>query len=95
MDFIDGLPLSHGYNVIMVVVDHLSKYAHFIPLSHPYTISKIDEVFITNDFKLHGMPTSIVIDRDPTFTSKFWRELLRLEGTSLKFSSTHHPQMDD
>ena len=94
MDFIEGLPVSEDYSVIMVVVDQLSKYAHFIPISHPYTTTKIAQVFIHNIFKLHGMPTSIITDRDPTFTSSFWREFFKLQGTDLKFTSAYHPQTD-
>jgi hypothetical protein len=72
MDFIDGLPLSMGYSVIWVVVDRLTKFAQFLPLKHPYTAEKLAELFISQLFKIHGMPTSIISDRDPTFTSKFW-----------------------
>ena len=78
MDFMEGLPLSQGHFVIIMEVDRLSKYSHFISLAHPYTASKITQLFVSNIFKLHGMPTSIVSDRDPTFTSKFWNELFRL-----------------
>jgi hypothetical protein len=92
LDFIKGLPNSEGYSVIMVVVDRLSKYAHFIPISHPYTASKIAQVFLANIFKLHGLPNSIVTDRNPTFTSTFWKELFKLQGTTLKFLSAYHPQ---
>lgn len=67
MDFIEGLPNSEGYNLILVMVDWLSKYAHFIGLSHSYTATKIAQLFITNVFKLYGMPSLIVTDRDPTF----------------------------
>lgn len=68
---IDGLRRSQGYEVIMVVVDRLSKYAHFLPLSHPYTATSVARVFLDYVFKLHGLPLSIVSDMDPIFTSKF------------------------
>lgn len=83
MDFIDSLPLSGGFSVIMVVVDRLSKYAHFVPLSHPYTAIKVAKAFIQNVVWLHGMPISIVSDRDRVFISNFWRTLFELHGTNL------------
>lgn len=94
MDFIDELPKSNGKTTIFVVVDRLSKFAHFIPISHPYTAATIAQVFFENIFKLHGMPQSVVCDRDPTFTGLFWRELFRLQGTSFNFRSSYHPQTD-
>lgn len=94
MDFIDGLPKSSGKTTIFVIVDRLSKFAHFIPISHPYTATTIAQIFFDQIFKLYGMPQSVVCDRDPTFTSLFWRELFRLQGTSFNFSSSYHPQTD-
>jgi len=94
MDFIDGLPNSRGKTTIFVVVDRLSKYAHFLAICHPYTAVSIAQVFFENVFKLHGMPKSIVCDRDPAFTSNFWKELFKLQGTSFNFSSAYHPQTD-
>ncbi|KAK0592694.1 hypothetical protein LWI29_023740 [Acer saccharum] len=94
MDFIDGLPVSKGKTTIFVVVDRLTKYAHFILLSHPYTAVGVAEIFFENIFKLHGMPRSIVCDRDPTFTSIFWSELFKRNGTNFNYSSAYHPQTD-
>jgi hypothetical protein len=94
MDFITGLPKSGNKLVIMVVVDRLSKYAHFCALHHPFTASTVAQIFMDQVFKLHGMPNSIVSDRDPTFTSNFWQELFKLQGTQLHLSSAYHPQTD-
>eukprot|EP00268_Persea_americana_P027176 TRINITY_DN26639_c0_g1_i4.p1 TRINITY_DN26639_c0_g1~~TRINITY_DN26639_c0_g1_i4.p1 ORF type:complete len:217 (-),score=5.05 TRINITY_DN26639_c0_g1_i4:345-995(-) len=93
-DFIDGLPISKGKSTIFVVVNRLSKYAHFTALSHPYTAMGVAQVFFHQIFRLHGMPRSIVCDCDPTFTSMFWRDLFQLNGTDFNFSSAYHPQTD-
>ena len=94
MDFIDGLPTSGGKTVILVVVHCLSKYRHFCALSHPYTASSIAQIFLDQIFRLHGIPSSIVSDRDATFTSHFWTELFHPTGTKLKLRSGYHPQID-
>jgi hypothetical protein len=94
MEFITGLPKSGNKSVIMVVVDCLSKYAHFCALHHPFTTSTVAQIFMDQVFKLHGMPHSIVSDRDPNFTSIFWQELFKLQGTQLHLSSAYHPQTD-
>jgi len=94
IDFVEGLPPSQGKDVVFVVVDRLSKYAHFISLSHPYTTTSVARLFTNNVFKLHGIPKTIASDRDPTFISQFWKELLRVTGTELLMSSAYHPQTD-
>lgn len=78
----------------MVVVDRLSKYAHFFPISHPYTAKSVAEVFLQEVVRLHGFPSSIVFYKDKVFLSHFWMELFNLAGTKLKYSSAYHPQSD-
>jgi transposase InsO family protein len=72
----------------------MSRYAHFIGLSHPYTASTVAAAYMEHVHKLHGLPESIVSDRDSIFTSKFWQELTSLAGIQLRMSSSHHPQTD-
>ena len=71
MDFLEGLPRSQQKSVVFVVVDRFTKYVHFIPLAHLYTAAKVTHLFMQYVFKLHGMPFTIMSDRDPVFTSKF------------------------
>jgi hypothetical protein len=92
MDFIDGFPKVGGKSVILMVVDRFSKYAHFIPLSHPYSASSVAKALFDSIVHLHGMPCSIVSDHDPVFTSHFWSELFQLTGVKLLLSSAFHPQ---
>jgi hypothetical protein len=93
-DFIVGLPKSGNKSVIMVVVDLLSKYAHLCALQNPFTTFIVAQLFMDQVFKLHGMPHSIVFFRDPTFTSNFWQELLKLQDTQLHLITTYHPHND-
>jgi hypothetical protein len=94
MDFIEALPKVHGKSVILTVVDRFSKYAHFIPLGHPYTAASVAKAFFNDIVRLHGLPESIVSDRDPVFTGHVWRDLFRMSGVSLKMSTAFHPQTD-
>ena len=91
MDFIEGLLKAQLKSVILVVVDRLTKYVHFIALAHPYTATKVAFVYMQFVFKLHGMLASVVSDRDPIFTSRFWKELMKLQGVDLAMSSAYHP----
>nr|GEV88657.1 transposon Ty3-G Gag-Pol polyprotein [Tanacetum cinerariifolium] len=94
MDFIEGLPLSSEYSVIMVVVDRLTKYAHFVALKHPFTAMVVAKSFIANVVRLYGIPTSIMSDHDKVFISSFWQALFKLQGIKLCMSSNYHPQID-
>jgi hypothetical protein len=94
MDFVTGLPLSNGYSVIFVVVDRFSKALHLGALQAQFTAYKVAELFINMVCKIHGLPKSIVSDRDPVFVSKFWADLFKFSGTLLRMSSSYHPQTD-
>ena len=94
MDFVNDLPLSQRLDIVMVIVDRLTKYVYFIGLSHPYFVAKVAALFAQNVFKLHGMPTSIISNRDPVFTANFWAELFKFQEVKLAMSSAYHPQTD-
>ncbi|KAL0554265.1 hypothetical protein IC582_008182 [Cucumis melo] len=95
MDFITGLPRTlRGFTVIWVVVDKLTKSAHFVPGKSTYTASKWAQLYMSEIVRLHGVPVSIVSNRDARFTSKFWKGLQTAMGTRLDFSTAFHPQTD-
>jgi hypothetical protein len=95
MDFIEGLPKSEDKDTILVVVDKLTKYAHFISLSHPFTTKTMVQIFLDHIFKLHGLPVVIITDRDRIFTSQLWQDLLKSLNVKLKFSSAITPKLMD
>ncbi|WVZ71633.1 hypothetical protein U9M48_020200 [Paspalum notatum var. saurae] len=89
MDFIEGLPKSKNHDTILVVVDKLTKYAHFLPPTHPYTAFTVAQVFVNHIYKLHGMPKIII-----STGIKCSQELFKLTDTTLNMSSSYHPQTD-
>jgi hypothetical protein len=94
LDFVEALPRVRGKSVILTVVDRFSKYCHFIPLAHPYSAESVAQAFFNDVVRLHGVPQSMVSDRDTVFTSTFWQELMRLMGTKLQMTTAFHPQSD-
>jgi hypothetical protein len=95
MDFIVGLPRTRdGYDSIWIIVDRLTKVAHFIPVRTTYTGAKLAELYMTRIVCLHGVPKKIVSDKGTQFTSRFWEKLHESMDTKLNFSSAYHPQTD-
>lgn len=95
MDFITHLPKTKdGYNAILVVVDRLSKMAHFTATRDDANARETAQLYFDQVYRLHGLPTSIVSDRDAKFTSSFWKELWKLTGTKLNMSTAGHAQTD-
>ncbi|KAL4339993.1 hypothetical protein GQ457_08G031450 [Hibiscus cannabinus] len=95
MDFVTGLPMTpSNKDSVWVIVDRFTKCAHFLPIHTTYTYDKLAELYIREIVRLHGVPKSIVSDRDPKFTSRFWESLHTALGSRLNFSTSYHPQTD-
>ncbi|GJV69664.1 ty3-gypsy retrotransposon protein [Tanacetum coccineum] len=94
MDFITHLAASYGKTTIWVIVDRLTKFAHFLAPKPNYTTATLASLFTTEIIPLHSIPRSVVSDRDPLFLSNFWKEIFRVQGTTLNYSSAYHSQSD-
>ena len=95
MDFVVGLPRTKAnHDAIWVVVDRLTKSAHFLPINERYSLDKLVHLYLKEIVMRHGVPVSIVSDRDPRFNSRFWRQFQECLGTRLNMSTTYHPQTD-
>ena len=94
MDFIIGLPKVQGKDYIYVVVDRLTKFAHFYAIPTEYNVAQVAELFFREVFRFHGLLKNIINDRDSRFIGTFWSELFRLVGTELTPNTNYHPQTD-
>ena len=95
MDFVVGLPrTTSGNDAIWVIVDRLTKSAHFIAIKVTYSVEKLAELYVSQIVRFHGVPKSIISDRDGRFTSRFWASVHGAMGSKLKFSMAFHPQID-
>ena len=94
MDFIVSLPESERYTKIWVIVDRFSKMAPFIPLTTEVPIKELGLIFLQNVWRLHGLPESIISDRDSRITSKFWISLMKLLQVKINMSTAFHPETD-
>ena len=94
MDFITGLPPSHAFDAILVIVDRLTKQSHFIPTTTTVDAPALAWLYLSNVVKLHGVAESIISDRGSVFVSSFWKALQHLLHTDLKLSTAYHPQTD-
>ena len=95
MDFFIGLSRTRRqHDAIWVIVDRLAKSAHFLPVSNDDPLDKLAQLYVEEIVRLHGVPVSIVSDRDPRFTSRFWSSLQDAMGTRLHFSTGFYPQID-
>jgi len=89
MEFVTGLPKTVcSHNAIWVIMDRLTKSAHFLPINIIFSLEKLAHLYIKEIIKLHGVPSSIISDRDPRFTSRFWDSLQKALGTKVRLNST-------
>ena len=95
MDFITELPKSHrGNDAIWVIVDTLTKVAHFLPIWTTYRANQLAQLYVSRIISLHGVSKTITSDRGSLFTSAFWSRLHQALGTALKYNTAYHPQTD-
>ena len=87
--------IVRGHDSIWVIVDRLTKSAHFLPIRVTYKLDKLAEIYVREIMRLQGVPKSIISDRDSRFTSKFWKSIQNTLGTRLKFSTAFHLQADE
>jgi len=92
VDFVTHLPRSmRGHDSIWVIVDRLMRCAHFLLINQKMSLDKLAKLYVKDIVRLHGVPVSILLDRDPRSTSRFWQLLQKALGTQLRMSSTYHP----
>ena len=95
MDFVTHLQrTSRKHDAVWVIVDRLTKSAHFLAMQMTFTLEELCRLYIREIVQLHGVPISIVSDRDPRFTTQFWKSFQKTMGTQLSMSTTFHPQKD-
>src|ERR1700728_942291 len=94
MDFVGPFPTSKGYDYLWVIICRLTSMVHLIPVNITVKASELASLYVKEVVRLHGLPDSIVSDRDSKFTSKFWSETHRILGTKLLMSTAFHPQTD-
>ncbi|GKA55735.1 reverse transcriptase domain-containing protein [Tanacetum coccineum] len=95
MDFVTKLPrTSSGHDTIWVIMDRLTKSAHFLPMREDYKMDRLARLYLNEIVARHGVPISIISDHDSHFTSRFWQSMQEALGTRLDMSTTYHPQTD-
>ncbi|GKF82896.1 putative reverse transcriptase domain-containing protein [Tanacetum coccineum] len=95
MDFMTKLPrTSSGHDTIWVIVDRLTKSAHFLPMREDYKMERLSRLYLNEIVARHGVPISIILDHDSRFTLRFWQSMQEALGTRLDMSMAYHPQTD-